>query len=95
MWPTVAVNNKMAEWDTAFNLVKKPHTTSSIWAHFGLKGDIKGLPIPDEVEKPVCHHCKKVVLAKRSNTSILFSHLEDHHLEIYVELSRGKRSNQC
>ena len=72
------VNNKMAECDTAFNLVKKPHTTSSVWAHFGLKGDEKGLPIPDEIEKPVCRHCKKVVLAKRSNTSNLFSYLEDH-----------------
>ena len=24
--------------------------TSSVWAHFGLKGDEKGFPIPDEVE---------------------------------------------
>ena len=29
-WPTTVVN-KMAECDTAFNLVKKPHTTSSMW----------------------------------------------------------------
>ena len=94
----LVVNSKMVECDTAFNLVKKPHTTSSVWAHFGLKGDEKGLPIPDEIEKLVCRHCKKVVLAKLSNTSNLFSHLEDHHPEIYAELSRGKsvkRSNQC
>ena len=90
MWPTVVVNNKMAECDTALNLVKKPHTTSSVWAHFGLKGDEKGLPISDQIEKLVCRHCKKVVLAKRSNTSNLFSHLEDHHPEIYAELSRSK-----
>ena len=25
------------------------------------EGDEKGLPIPDEIEKLVCHHCKKVV----------------------------------
>ena len=36
-WLTVVFNNKMAECDAAFNLVKKPHTTSSVWAHFGLK----------------------------------------------------------
>ena len=61
-----------------------------MWAHFRLKGDKKLLPIPDEIEKPVCHYCKKVVPAKRSNKSNLFSDLEDYHPEIYAELSQGK-----
>ena len=45
MWPTTAVNNKMVECNTAFSFVKKPHTTSSVWVHFGLKGDNKGVPL--------------------------------------------------
>ena len=71
-WPTVVVNNKMAECDTAFNLVKKPHTTSSVWAHFALKGDEKGLPIPDEVEKPVCRTARKLCLPSAPTRQIVF-----------------------
>ena len=59
-------------------------------ASYDKQRDKKGLPIPDKIEKPVCRHCKKVVLAKLSNTSNLFSHLEDHYSEIYAERSRGK-----
>ena len=71
MWPTIVVNNEMVECDTDFQiLVKKPN---SMWVQFGLKGDEKGLPIPDEVDKLVCRHCKKVVLAKRSNMTKLYS----------------------
>ena len=71
-------------------LSKKPNTTSSVWNHFGLKGDDNNLPIPEEVDKPICRHSKKTVLAKRSNTTNLFRHLEDHHPDIYAKLSRGK-----
>ena len=45
-------------------LVKKPNTTSKVWAHFGLKGDKDGLPDPAEVEKPICRHCHKAIWAK-------------------------------
>ena len=45
-------------------LVKKPNTTSKVWVHFGLKGDEDGAPIPTEIDKPVCCHCNKAVLAK-------------------------------
>jgi len=68
-------------------LVKKLNTTSKVWVHFGLKGDEDGAPIPMEIDKPVCCHCKKAVLAKRSYTSNLFSHLQDNHPEIYAELT--------
>ena len=44
-------------------LVTKPHTTSKVWVHFGLKGSNKdGLPDSAEVEKSICHYCHKVVL---------------------------------
>ena len=43
-------------------LIKKPNTTSKVWAHFGLKSDANGFPDPAEV-KPMCH-CYKAVCAK-------------------------------
>ena len=49
------------------------------------------MPVPGEIEKPICCHCKKAVLAKRSNTTNLFCHLEDHHPEVYAEMARGTR----
>ena len=45
-------------------LVKKPHTTSKVWAHFGLKGDENGTPVQTEIDELICHHCHKSVLAK-------------------------------
>ena len=76
----------MVECDTAFQiLVKKPHTTSSMWAQFGLKGDEKGLPIPDEVDKPVCRHCKKVVLAKRQCCTARLSPINVNRLVFFVK----------
>ena len=70
-----------------YTLVKKPNTTSKVWMHFSLKGDKDGSPIPKEIDKPICHHCHKAVLAKRSNTSNLFSHIQDNHPEIYAKLA--------
>ena len=75
--------------EDALNLIKKPHTTSNRWAHFGLVGDEKGVPVPGEIDKPICRHCNKAVLAKRLNTTNLFCHLEDHHPEVYAEMTRA------
>ena len=50
-------------------LVTKPHTTSKVWAHFGLKGNKDGPPDTAEIEKPICHHCHKTVSEKRLNTT--------------------------
>ena len=72
-------------------LVKKPNTTSKVWAHFGLKGDKDGLPDPVEVEKPICRHCHKAIWAKRSNITNLFTHLQDNRPEIYAEVSASKK----
>ena len=72
-------------------LVTKPHTITKVWAHFGLKGNKDGLPDTAEIEKPICRHCHKTVSAKRSNTTNLFTHLQDNHPEIYTELSATKK----
>ena len=72
-------------------LVKKPHTTSKVWTHFGLKGNKDGLPDSAEVEKPICRHCHKAVSAKRSNTTNLFTHLQDNHPEIFAEVATTKK----
>ena len=76
-------------------LVMKHHTTSKVWRHFGLKGNKDGLPDTMEIEKPICHHCHKIVSAKRSNTTNLFTnlftHLQDNHPEIYAEWAATKK----
>ena len=72
-------------------LVTKPHTTDKVWAHFGLNGNKDGLPDSAEIENPICHHCHKTVSVKQSNTTILFTHLQDNHLEIYAELAATKK----
>ena len=72
-------------------LVMKPHTTSKVWAHFGLKGNKDGLPDTAEIEKPICRLCHKTVSAKWSNTTNLFTHLQDNHPEIYAELAATKK----
>ena len=68
------------------NLVKKPKTTSPVWNYFSVKANNKGVPIPNELDRPICNLCSKCVMAKRSNTTNLFSHLEEHHPDIYVEI---------
>ena len=77
-------------------VLTKPHTTSKVWAHFGLKGDKDGLPELAETEKPICRHCHKAVSAKQSNTTNLFTHLQDNHPEIYTEFAatKWKQTNQ-
>ena len=72
-------------------LVMKPHTTSKVWAHFGLKGNKDGLSDAAEIEKPICCHCHKTVSAKRSNTTNLFTHLQGNHPKIYAELAATKK----
>ena len=69
----------------------KPHTTSKVWVHFGLKGNKDGLPDTAEIEKPICRLCHKTVSAKRSNTTNLVAHLQDNHPEIYEELAATKK----
>ena len=63
-------------------LVMKLQTTSKVWGHFGLKGNKDGLADTTEIEKPIWPHCHKIVSAIRSNTTNLFTHLQDNHPEI-------------
>ena len=72
-------------------LVMKLHTTSKVWGHFGLKGNKDGLADTTEIEKPIWPHCHKIVSAIRSNTTNLFTHLQDNHPEIYAELAATKK----
>ena len=65
-------------------IVQKPNTTSSIWNYFGVKADGNDVPIPDELEKPVCKLCNKPISAKRSNTTNLRTHLKDNHSDAYA-----------
>ena len=79
----------MESSNNVLNLVKKPPTTGSMWAHFGLKGDKMGVPIPGEIKKPISHHCNNAVLAKHLNTTNLFCHLEDHQPVVYTEMTQA------
>lgn len=59
-----------------------------------MKGDESGKPIKDDIDKPICKLCKKPVSAKRSNTTNLFQHLQEHHLDTYSEIDVAIHSLQ-
>jgi len=67
-------------------LVKKSRVKSVIWNYFGVKGDESGKPVKGDIDKPVCKLCKKPVPAKRSNTTNLFHHLQEHHPDAYSKV---------
>lgn len=75
----------MATSSGELNLVKKPNTTS-VWNYFGVTADETGVPIHAELKKPICRLCKKTVPAKRSNTTNLYTHLEDQHPSVFAEI---------
>ena len=68
----------------AVSLVRKPNTKSVVWNYFGVPVDDRNNPT--NFDKPVCRICKTTVPAKRSNTSNLFRHLQDHHIDVYSQL---------
>ena len=73
-------------------IVQKAKTTSSIWNYFRLKADDNDVPIPEELEKPVCKLSNKSVSAKRSNMTNLHTHLKDNHPDAYAIVQREKTS---
>ena len=72
------------EYFSEVHIIQKPNTSSSIWKYFGVKADSNDIPIPGEVEKPVCKLCNKTVSVKRSNTTNLHVHLKDNHPDMYT-----------
>ena len=54
----------MAEDNVDFHIVQKTNTTSSVCKYFGMKVDGDNVPIPDEMDKPVCKLCDKSVSVK-------------------------------
>ena len=54
--------------------------------HEAVTADETGVPVHAELDKPICRLCKKTVPAKRSNTTNLFTHLEDHHPVFFLKL---------
>ena len=73
-------------------LVQKPNTSSVIWNYFGVKVNSSNVPIPDELEKPVCKLCNKSITAKQSNTTNLHTHHKDNHPDAYAIVQREKTS---
>ena len=71
---------------TTFNIIKK-NIKSPVWAHFGLRADEANRVSEDDLERPVCRECQKVVLAKGGNTSNLFSHLRERHPTLFAALT--------
>ena len=80
--------------DNDFHIMQKPNTTSSIWKYFGVKADGDDVPIPYEMDKPVCKLCNKSISAKRSNTTNLHAHLKDNHPDAYAEVQREKTAGK-
>jgi hypothetical protein len=77
------------------NLVKKKNTKSPVWNFFGLRADDNDRIIEEELDRPVCRECCKVVPAKGGNTSNLFWHLKEHHSALYAEISPISRKGEC
>ena len=83
-----------ADSDNELALVHKSRVKSVIWNYFGVKGDASGKPIKEALDKPVCKLCKKPVSAKRSNTTNLFHHLQEHHPGAYSEIVPAPSSSK-
>jgi len=73
----------MATIRSELNVFKK---LTPVWNSFGASADEYGIPVHAELNKPICRLCKKTVPAKRSNTTNLFPHLEDHHSSVFSEI---------
>uniref|UniRef100_A0A1X7V691 BED-type domain-containing protein n=1 Tax=Amphimedon queenslandica TaxID=400682 RepID=A0A1X7V691_AMPQE len=71
---------------TMFNIIKKK-TISAVWVHFGLQADEANRVMEDDMERPICCECHKVVPAKGRNTSILFSVLREHYPTLFAGLT--------
>ena len=73
-------------------LVCKPSTKSVVWFYFSIKAGEDGVPLRNEINKPICTLCKKIVLAKRFNTTDLVKHLQEHHAEVYTKIASKNNS---
>ena len=80
-------DNEEESENSANILVCKPNTKSVVWSYFSIKAGEDGVPLRDEMDKPICTLCKKIVPAKRSNTTNLFKHLQEHHAEVYAKIA--------
>ena len=63
---------------SSVNIVKK-NTKSPVWSYFGLKPNESGCIREEDVDRPMCCECSKIVLAKGGNTTNLYWHLKEHH----------------
>ena len=63
-------------------LVSKKKTTSFMWKYFGFEMDRNGRPLHVDVLK--CRLCQTTIAVKDSNTSNLYSHLQNKHPEEFV-----------
>ena len=80
--------NKEEESENSANiLVCKPSTKSVVWFYFSIKAGEDGVPLRNEMDKPICTLCKKIVLAKRFITTDLVKHLQEHHTEVYTKIA--------
>ena len=85
-------DNKEESENSANILVCKPNMKSVVWSYFSIKAGEDGVPLRDEMDKPICTLCKKIVPAKCSNTTNLFKHLQEHHAEIYTKIASKNNS---
>ena len=80
-------DNEEESENSANILVCEPNTKSVVWFYFSIKAGEDGVPLRDEMDKPICTLCKKIVPAKCSNTTNLFKHLLEHHAVVYAKIA--------
>ena len=71
-------------------LIAKAGGKSVVWSYFGLEVDSDEQILDKDVA--TCRTCYRVVPAKNSNTSNLFSHLHHYHPKLYREAMDAKSS---
>ena len=80
-------DNKEESENSANILVCKLNTKSVVWFYFSIKAGEDGVPLRNEMDKPICTLCKLIVPVKRSNTTNLFKHLQEHHAKVYTKIA--------
>ena len=65
-------------------LLDKPNTKVPVWRHFGFRPD--GAGKIGDIDLPTCKCCSHEVPTKNSNTTNLYTHLKNHHPDLYEDI---------
>ena len=91
-------NNKDKEEESensANILVCKLNTKSVVWSNFSIKAGEHEVSLRNEMDKPICTLCKRIVPAKGLNTTNLSKHLQEYYPEVYTKIALRTVQDPC